>query len=96
MLVVSRVVEAVRAVFKGIDGFVLRANLMDTCPDLAEEAALESAVQHLAAGVPRNMLGESYLERVSAADPEVLERALRKNGLNGDHVKHWGKHYAKH
>ena len=96
MWMIAKVATVVRDVLISLNGLVVRAALMDVSPDLAEEAALESAVQHLAEGVPLNLLGESYLDRVRSADPEVLARVLWMNGLSMDHVKLWQNHYARH
>ncbi len=96
MWMIAKVATVVRAFVGSLDALVLQARLREDYPMLAEKAALESAVHHLAAGEPTNILGESYLDRVRSADPEVLARVLQQNGLNMDHVRHWQSHYARH
>lgn len=81
-------IEMFFALLRGLARLSAYSEYADS-PQQLEYVKLQSAVEHLGRGVPLNAIGESYLERVNQAPPEMLEKVLAEFGFTAVDVENW-------
>jgi len=87
-------IEILRSLGCGLVRLV-ESSTREDCPALVEFSDIRSAVAQLGRGVSSSLSGESYLDRLDSADPDMLEQALAHCGYTRADIETWRKRYDR-